>query len=101
MTSPTAPEILYKQPSESRIYSMDFSNLLGQNTISSIISCLATSQGGDIADLVLSGITMESKRVSFTVSAGTHRNTYRIQAIVTTSDGQTLEGDGLLMVTNI
>jgi hypothetical protein len=36
MASPTAPTILYKQPSETRTYTMDFTNLLGDATITSV-----------------------------------------------------------------
>jgi len=103
MASPTAPTILYKQPSETRTYTMDFTNLLGTAIISSVTSVTSELRGGGISTLVLgsSSIVGSDKKVQFTVAGGVHKNTYRIEVIITTSDSQILEGDGLLTVTNI
>ena len=104
MASPTAPTILYKQSSETRIYNMDFTNLLGTATISSITSVASELRGGGVSTsltLGSSSIVGSSKQVQFSIAGGVHKNTYRIEVVVVTSDGQTLEGDGLLMVTNI
>ena len=38
--------------------------------------------------------------ITFWVSGGTTGNTYKIEAIVGTSDSATLEGDGILFVTD-
>jgi hypothetical protein len=82
---------------------MDFTNLLGTAVINGIISTTSELRGGGESTLTLtdSAIVEEDKKVQFSLAGGTHKNTYRIEVIVTTSDGQILEGDGLLTVTNI
>ena len=99
----TAPTILYKQPSETRVYTMDFTNLLGSTTISSINSITSILRGGDISTLVLGeGSIIESnKKISISISGGIQHNTYRIEIIITASDGQILEGDVLLTITDL
>ena len=94
MTNVTAPEILVKQPSESRSYAIDFDKLLGAvETISSITSVLSTPAGPTI-----SGLTIVARTVEFRMLGGTDGTVYRIEAIIITSDANTLEGDGLLVV---
>lgn len=96
MSSPsvTAPEILVKQPSENRSYSISFDKLLGASeTISTIVSVLSTPSGPTITGEVING-----RQVDFRLSAGSEGKKYRIEAIVTTSDSNTLEGDGILLV---
>jgi hypothetical protein len=102
--SVTAPTTLYKQPSEVRTYTMDFTNLLSSTgTIQSILSLNNKLRGGGESSLQLSasGIVEEGKKINFVAASGEHRNTYRIEIVILSNDGQTLEGDGLLTVTNI
>lgn len=101
--SVTAPTVLYKQPSEVRTYTMDFTNLLGDATIASISSVTSELRGGGTSTLSLGPAEADetNKKVIFIVSGGAHRNTYRIEIIIISSDSQTLEGDGLLTVTNL
>lgn len=96
--SVTAPEVLVKQPSEVRQYTMDFANLLatGESISSPVIT--DTLRGGGVSDLTVYNESVSGSNVVFWVSGGTDNNTYRIEIVVTTSNSQTLEGDGLLSV---
>jgi len=99
--SVTAPEILCKQPSEDRQFTMDFSNLLsGTEVINTIGSVSHELRGGGASDLTVYNEVKnsDSTAVLFWVSGGTNNSTYRIEIVVTTSAGQTIEGDGLLSV---
>lgn len=103
MSAVTASTFLLKQPSETRNYIMDFTNLLGTDVISSVTSVSHTLRGGDTSDLVLgtASVIGSGMKVAFNISSGTHYNTYRVAVLVTTIAGQTLEGDGMLIVSNI
>ncbi len=97
--SVTAPEILVKQPSEVRQYTMDFTALLsGAEVISSISSIGSTLRGGGSSDLTVYNEVKTDDSVVFWVSGGTNNSTYRIEIIVITDASQTIEGDGLLSV---
>ena len=49
-----APQVLTKQPYESRFFNMDFSNLMEDSeTISSIVSITSELIGGGDSDLIL------------------------------------------------
>lgn len=91
--SVTAPEILVKQPGESRQFSMDFSSLLATSeTISS--PTVSSSPSG----LTLGSASVSGSKVLFNISGGTHQVKYRIEVTVTSSGGSTLQGDGILKV---
>lgn len=96
--SVTAPENLVKQPSEVRQYTMDFANLLATGETITVDSVSHELRGGGISDLTVYNEAVSGSTVVFWVSGGTDNQTYRIEIIVTTSLGQTLEGDGLLSV---
>lgn len=90
----TASQILVKQPYDSSLYSMDFSNLLGVGeTISNIDS--ATS---DPVGLTITGQTVVGNFVTMQIAGGTHGINYRVEVRITTSTGQKYEGDGILKV---
>ena len=103
-----ANERLCKQPSEQRKFSIEFNNLLDTSeTISSITSIASEKIDGSATDLTISSSGIESSSVSsknsmitFWVAGGTTGNTYKIEAIVATSASATLEGDGILFVTD-
>jgi len=103
-----ANERLCKQPAEQRKFSIEFNNLLATSeTVSSISSVASEKIDGTTSDLTIAttGIetsTSSSKNsmITFWVSGGTTGNTYKIEAIVGTSDSATLEGDGILFVTD-
>ena len=93
--SVTAPQMLIKQPGETREFSMDFSNLLASSeTISSPV-VTSTPSG-----LTIGSATVSSGKVLFDISGGTHPVRYRIEVTVTSSGGSTLVGDGILKVSD-
>ena len=108
MTQVTSETEVFKQPGESKLYSMDFTDLLGTSeTISSVTS--VTEEGTTdltiankvviTSETVVDGVTIGvNKGISFRVSGGIHGRNYRIEAIVVTSAANTLEGDGILKV---
>jgi hypothetical protein len=104
--SVTASQELCKQPAEKRRFAMEFSSLLGSSeTISTINSINSETINGDTSDLLITvpaivdGFATDS-RVQVWIQQGTSGLKYRIEILVTTSDGQILEGDGILKVTD-
>jgi len=104
--SVTASQELCKQPAEKRRFAMEFASLLVTNeTISTIDSIISETIDGNTSDLTISGPTIEdgtapSSRVQCWIEGGTSGIKYRVEILVTTSDGQILEGDGILKVTD-
>lgn len=104
----TAPEILCKQPSELRLYTMEFANLLDTSAgeIISNIDGITSEVIGDtglVSDLNIfnSGIVdgkATSSMVQMWIESGTHYHAYRVEVQVSTNAGQKLEGDGVLLV---
>jgi|TARA_R110002020_G_scaffold169435_2_gene358595 hypothetical protein len=103
-----ANERLCKQPAEQRKFSIEFNNLLATSeTVSSISSVSSEKIDGTTSDLTIattgietSASSSKNSMITFWVSGGTTGNTYKIEAIVGTSDSATLEGDGILFVTD-
>jgi len=92
-SSVTAPQMLVKQPGETRQFSMDFSSLLATSeTISS--PSVSSSPSG----LTLGVASVSGSKVLFDISSGTHPVKYRLEVTVTTSGGAVLVGDGILRV---
>lgn len=89
---------LIKQPAESRLYTMDFSGLLGQGeTIAGVTSVTATPSG-----LTLSGgPTFSGVFANQRIAGGTSGQKYTVTFLVTTSGGNTLEGEGILQVKDL
>lgn len=89
-----------KQPSESRLYSMDFSALLASgetlSTVTSVSTTLVTVPALTIGAGSVSGVLCQ-----FRVSVGKTGNRYKVTAVVTTSAGNTLEGEGYVNVEDI
>lgn len=91
------PQTLVKQPSESRLFSMDFSGLLASGeTVSGVTSATA-----DKAGLVLGAPAFTTSAAQVRISGGTDGVTYKITFVVTTSLSNTLEGEGLLSVEDL
>ena len=86
---------LEKQPSESKIFSMDFTARIGASaTIASVTSITATPAG-----LTLVGAaTAVGKKVFQRISGGTSLASHLITVVVVDSDGNTVEGEGRLNV---
>lgn len=101
MSSPTAPQILIKQPNEKRQFSMDFTNLLNTGeTISSIRDIDSQTIGGAVSDLTISSSGINGSTVTFWIENGSDKTRYRIEVQVNTSSSGILEGDGILKVSD-
>ena len=101
--SMTADQRLCKQLAENRKFEMDFTNVLGSSeAITSITSIESEKVGGYTSDLSITNQTIETgdKKVSMFIASGTLGNTYRVEVLVATDASQTLEGDGVLYVTD-
>ena len=101
--SMTADQRLCKQPAENRKFEMDFTNVLGSSeAITSITSIESEKVGGYASDLSITNQAIESgsKKVSMFIADGTLGNTYRVEVLVATDASQTIEGDGVLYVTD-
>jgi len=101
-------ERLCKQPDESRKYGVEFNSLLGTSeTVSSISRITSANIDGTTSDLTIasSGIetsptSSKNSLVTFWISAGTTGQSYKIETLIVSSDGATLEGDSILYVTD-
>jgi len=97
---------LCKQPAEVRKFQMEFYNALGSSeTIAGISSINYETLDGVTSGLLItnSGIATglgPNSLVEMVISNGSDGETYRIEVLVTTSDSQTLEGDGILFVSD-
>ena len=96
----TAPQVLIKQPGETRQFSMDFSSLLG---VGETIDDPYESPDTPLVTSTPSGLTIGESYVSdskvlFDISSGAHPTKYRIEVTVVTSEGAILVGDGILKV---
>jgi len=100
MSNVTANETLCKQPSESRLYGMDFSSLLATGeTLNSPVVTHETTNGGVGAELDVEATpSIDGPIVTVWISGGLDGVRYRIEFLVETSTGQILESDGILVV---
>lgn len=88
--------ILEKQPSESLLYDMDFVGRMEDDvTLTAVVSVTGAPTGLTIGSASYSGT-----RAQFRISGGTAGTKYKLTVVVTTSDGNTLEGEGNLFVMN-
>ncbi len=88
------PATLTKQPTESRVYTMDFSNNMDDaESLASVTSVTSAPTG-----LTVGTATAIGKLVAFRLSSGTSNTSYKITVVTVTSMGNTLEGQGFLMV---
>ena len=94
---PAVP-LLIKQPSEDNVYTFEFRQLLAdEESISSV-----TSVSGAPSGLTIGAPTHDSNsKVHVRISGGAADVKYKITAVVTTSLGNTKEGEGYLLVTDI
>lgn len=100
----TGLEAFVKQPSESRLYTFDFTALLGNGTIASVTSVVQENQSlvSGSSDLTLGSPTTNNlKLVQIRILAGTNYEDYKITALIVDSGGNILEGEGLIRVRNL
>lgn len=98
------PTLLSKQPWEELTYGMDFSDALGSGrTVSSVVSVEAqSSRPGGLDDLNITNPTVDGdSKVAFKVAGGSDGEVYPIRARIQDSNGNKLEGDGVLKVREI
>jgi len=97
----TAPEQLEKQPDETRVFTLDFSNLMGTSeTIASIDTVYSEFRGESTTDLTITNQSISGQTVLIQIAGGTDRHAYRVECTITTSTGQVLQGDGVLKITD-
>jgi hypothetical protein len=95
---------LVKQPTESRIYSFDFTHLLDSAETISTISSIEQVNLGKVSgstDLTLGSSAISDKYIQVRISEGTDKENYRLTAIITTSSSNILEMEGILRVRNL
>jgi len=92
----TSLVVIEKQPSETLILAMDFSSWIDSDVTLTLDEVISSPDGLTIVDEVVSGQT-----VRMAVSEGDSGQNYRVQVTVTTSEAETLVGDGLLKVRGI
>lgn len=86
--------VLYKQPTETKIFDIEFSHQLASgDSLSSITS--VTDQAGVLS---ISSTSITGTKVRGTYAGGVDGTTYHIVAIVVTANGETLEVDVYLRV---
>lgn len=90
--------VLIKQPSESRVYAVNFRNLLAPGDSIDDVTSVSASPA---AELTIGTPVIASPRVKFRIEDGNVGTSYKITVVVTTTNGDTLEGDGDLEVTNL
>lgn len=91
-----------KQPSESRVYTMDFSAQLAQGEVITGVTSVAYDGPTGDTTLVISGIaSYTDTTANQRISGGTSGARYDVTMIVTTSFGNTLEGEGVLQVKDL
>jgi len=92
---------LYKQPSESRLYHFNFSNLLAAGeTIASVTSVtqIKYNRISGSQNLTIGTPTNSTSAVQVRLSGGTNGEKYKVTALITTSSSNILEMEGILYI---
>lgn len=99
----TGLRVLIKQPSESRIYKMNFSDLMEDAPLTSVLSVLSENQNivPGSTDVLIGAASISGPRVEFNLSGGTVDENYKITARVEDSLGNQIEGEGMLYVRDL
>lgn len=101
------PDLLEKQPAESRLYDMDFGPKMVQSPAESITSVDSVTQlevqadGTEVAttDLIFPvSSTFSGQVAQQRINAGVDGKTYKVTYVVSTDLGNVLEAEGLLLV---
>lgn len=89
-----------KQPSESRLYTMEFAALLGSGeTLSTVVSVLVDKVTSPV--LAVSATAVSGTQLTFRLASGLAGTRYKVTGIVTTSAGNTIEGEGIIQCEDI
>lgn len=92
-----ASNILTKQPTETRLMTMDFSSSMSTGETILSIDDISTNPIGPTFGTATTG----TQFASVLISGGTDKKKYKIQITVTTSLGQILENEGYLEIKDI
>lgn len=96
MSTPT----VIKQPSESRLYTMEFAALLGSGeTLSTVVSVLADRV--TVPPLTITATAVSGTTLTFRLASGLAGTRYKVTGIVTTSGGNTIEGEGIVQLEDL
>ena len=87
-------EILDKQPSESRLYDIDFAPLLATGDTLTGTPTVTTAQSG----LTIAAPSLSTPKVQVRLSSGTDGTLYKLTVKSSTANGDTLETDIYLRV---
>ncbi len=88
----TLPTVIH-QPTESRLVSMEFAALLASGETLSAVSSV-TADKTTIPALTIGTPAVSGTKATFRISGGDAGTLYKVTALVTTSAGNTLEGEG-------
>lgn len=98
--SDIAPAVLCKTALEFKRFAMDFANNLAPDeTISSVSGVTPLKVGGAATDLDVSAITTSGSQVLFWLDKGKPGTREKVEVVITTSGGSTLEGNGIITIT--
>lgn len=99
----TGLDALVKQPAESRVFTMDFANILDAADLKSITSVTATglNSTGSSNPVAISDQKIRDHAVSFRIAGGIHGGNYRMEVTVQDTSNGILVGDGVLYVREI
>ncbi len=93
MSCLTSSDVIIIQPTEIRNVSMDFTLLLASGVTISTVSVVSDPIG-----ITITNVSTADGIVYFTITGGTVGLTYTIQVTITTSDSQTIIGEGSLKI---
>lgn len=92
----TEIETLLKQPGETRLFAMSFKNKLTTGETITTVDSIVISPSGELTGVEHSITPTEAANILF--SGGVADRGYRVTITVSTTEGQILENDGILMV---
>lgn len=92
--------IVKKKVGETIAARMDFSAWMGSDaTISAIQEVTTIKCDGEDSDITTTSPSIDSQSVTFFVSGGTAGIRYTVNVKITTSEGEILIGEGILVIT--
>ena len=93
-------QTLVKQPSESRLYNMDFRVLLDDGvTIAAVTSFVSSPT--TVPPLTMDGPAFSDTVVQRRIAGGKHNTVYTVTCVIIDSEGNTVEGEGYLFVKDL
>lgn len=95
------PQILEMQPSESRLFSMNFSKNLAVGETITVITSVVPLPNSGATTVTINGLAIDAagKKIQFRVE-GT-AGSYEVTGKVVTSDSNELEGEGILIIKDL